>query len=130
MAEIAERENIATNGLLSTPVRCGSALESDQAAQITDSVAVPACLFLNKPTQEPREPTVAGSSSAGALGNGEHSLIAQVVRFARPNIQIYDAHVVDLYQWVCPPKARVTTARGRKEIERGWNTRSCEFGAD
>lgn len=27
--------------------------------------------------------------------------IAQVVRFARPNIQIYDAHVVDLYQWVC-----------------------------
>jgi hypothetical protein len=20
---------------------------------------------------------------------------------ARPNIQIYDAHVVDLYQWVC-----------------------------
>ena len=29
------------------------------------------------------------------------TLIAQVVRFARPNIQIYDAHVVDLYQWVC-----------------------------
>src|SRR6266436_9376235 len=23
------------------------------------------------------------------------------IRFARPNIQIYDAHVVDLYQWVC-----------------------------
>ena len=23
------------------------------------------------------------------------------VRFVRPNIQIYDAHVVDLYQWVC-----------------------------
>jgi len=23
------------------------------------------------------------------------------VRFARPNIQIYDAHGVDLYQWVC-----------------------------
>jgi hypothetical protein len=23
------------------------------------------------------------------------------VRFARPNIQIYDAHVVDLYQWAC-----------------------------
>jgi hypothetical protein len=23
------------------------------------------------------------------------------VRFARPNIQIYDAHIVDLYQWVC-----------------------------
>ena len=29
------------------------------------------------------------------------TLIAQIVRFARPNIQIYDAHVVDLYQWVC-----------------------------
>src|ERR1700751_4539406 len=78
------------------------------------SVAVPACLILNKPTQEPREPTVAGSSSAGAFGNGEHSLIAQVVRFARPNIQIYDAHVVDLYQWVCPQKARGTSARGRR----------------
>ena len=23
------------------------------------------------------------------------------VRFARPNIQIYDAHVVDVYQWAC-----------------------------
>jgi hypothetical protein len=23
------------------------------------------------------------------------------VRFIRPNIQIYDAHGVDLYQWVC-----------------------------
>jgi hypothetical protein len=29
------------------------------------------------------------------------TLIAQIVPFARPNIQIYDAHVVDLYQWVC-----------------------------
>jgi hypothetical protein len=28
------------------------------------------------------------------------TLIAQVVRFARPNIQIYGAHVVDLYQGV------------------------------
>jgi hypothetical protein len=28
------------------------------------------------------------------------TLIAQIVRFARPNIQIYDAQVVDLYQWV------------------------------
>lgn len=26
------------------------------------------------------------------------TLTAQVVRFARPNIQIYDTHVVDLYQ--------------------------------
>ena len=29
------------------------------------------------------------------------TLIAQIIRFARPNIQIYDARVVDLYQWVC-----------------------------
>jgi len=29
------------------------------------------------------------------------TLIALIVRFARPNIQIYDARVVDLYQWVC-----------------------------
>jgi hypothetical protein len=28
-------------------------------------------------------------------------LIAQIVRLVRPNIQIYDTHVVDLYQWVC-----------------------------
>jgi hypothetical protein len=28
------------------------------------------------------------------------TLIAQIVRFACPNIQIYDARVVDLYQWV------------------------------
>jgi hypothetical protein len=28
------------------------------------------------------------------------TLIAQIVRFALPNIQIYDAQVVDLYQWV------------------------------
>ena len=40
------------------------------------------------------------SSSADALRNGDHSDRADV-RFARPNIQIYDAHVVDLYQWVC-----------------------------
>ena len=31
----------------------------------------------------------------------EMVLIAQIVQFARPNIQIYDAHVVDLYQWIC-----------------------------
>jgi hypothetical protein len=33
----------------------------------------------------------------------ERSLLADRadVRFARSNIQIYDAHVVDLYQWVC-----------------------------
>ena len=43
---------------------------------------------------------VAGSSSAAALRNGDHSDRADV-RFARPDIQIYDAHVVDLYQWVC-----------------------------
>ena len=45
------------------------------------------------------KPAVAGSSCAGALRNGNHSNRADV-RFARPNIQIYDAHVVDLYQWV------------------------------
>lgn len=45
------------------------------------------------------EPTVSGSSSA-ARSEVMTTLIAQVVRFARPNIQIYDAHVVDLYQWV------------------------------
>jgi hypothetical protein len=28
------------------------------------------------------------------------------IRFARPNIQIYDAHAVDLYQWVCARYAR------------------------
>jgi hypothetical protein len=31
---------------------------------------------------------------------GDHSDRADV-RFARPNTQIYDAHVVALYQWVC-----------------------------
>ena len=46
------------------------------------------------------EPAVAGSSSAGALRNGDHADRTDV-RFARPNIQIYDAYVVDLYQWVC-----------------------------
>ena len=39
-------------------------------------------------------------SSAGAFQDGDHSDRADV-RFARPNIQIYDAYVVDLYQWVC-----------------------------
>jgi hypothetical protein len=43
------------------------------------------------------QPAVAGSSSAAALRNGDHSDRADA-RFARPNIQIYDAHVVDLYQ--------------------------------
>ncbi len=27
------------------------------------------------------------------------TMIAQIIRFARPNIQIYDVPVVDLYQW-------------------------------
>jgi len=41
------------------------------------------------------------ADSAGALlRNDDHSDRADV-RFARLNIQIYDAHVVDLYQWVC-----------------------------
>ena len=34
------------------------------------------------------------------LRNGDHSDRSDV-RFARANIQIYDAHVIDLYQWVC-----------------------------
>src|SRR5712672_618341 len=29
--------------------------------------------------------------------------ISQVVRFARPNIQFYDGHVIDLYQLICAP---------------------------
>ena len=29
-----------------------------------------------------------------------HAVDRADVRFARPSIQIYDAHVVDLYQWV------------------------------
>jgi hypothetical protein len=45
-------------------------------------------------------PRVAGSSSASAL-RMVTTLIAQIFPFARPNIQICDAHVVDLYQWVC-----------------------------
>lgn len=28
------------------------------------------------------------------------TLIAHIVLFARPSIQIYDARIVDLYQWV------------------------------
>jgi hypothetical protein len=32
------------------------------------------------------------------------TLIAQIIRFARPSIKIYDAHlVVELYEWVCAP---------------------------
>jgi hypothetical protein len=45
-------------------------------------------------------PEVAGSSSAGAFQNDDHSDRAHV-RFAHPGIQIYDAYVVDLYQRVC-----------------------------
>src|SRR6267154_4600207 len=43
--------------------------------------------------------------ASGALRNGDHSDRADV-RFARPNIQIYDAHAVDLYQWVCARYSR------------------------
>ena len=28
-------------------------------------------------------------------------MTAQIVRFARPNIQIYDVDELDLYQWMC-----------------------------
>jgi hypothetical protein len=46
------------------------------------------------------DPRLQASRFAGAFQNGDHSDRADV-RFARPNIQIYDAHVVDLHQWVC-----------------------------
>jgi hypothetical protein len=29
------------------------------------------------------------------------TVIAQIVLFARPNIQIYDTGEIDLYQWIC-----------------------------
>ncbi len=38
--------------------------------------------------------------AAGALRGGASSDRADV-RFARPNIQIYDRHVAGLYQWIC-----------------------------
>ena len=45
-----------------------------------------------------REPIEASAVEATDIGDDSHRADA---RFARPNIQIYDAHVVDLYQWVC-----------------------------
>jgi len=47
----------------------------------------------------PAPPAIASSSSAGALRSGDHSDRADV-RFASASIQISDARVVDLYQWV------------------------------
>ena len=44
----------------------------------------------------PAPPAIASSSSASALRSGDHSDRADV-RFASASIQIYDAHVVDLY---------------------------------
>ena len=41
-----------------------------------------------------------GSGFTRALRNVDHPDRADV-RFARRNIQIHDAHVVDLYRWVC-----------------------------
>jgi hypothetical protein len=29
------------------------------------------------------------------------TVIAQIARFARPNIEIYDAHVINLFQSIC-----------------------------
>jgi hypothetical protein len=64
-------------------------------------------------------PAVAGSSSADALRNGNHSNRADV-RFARLNIQIYDAQVVDLYQWVAARYlVGVTDAETKKQ---SWST--------
>jgi len=57
------------------------------------------------------------------------TLIVQIVRFARPNIQIYDARVVDLYQSVCAQylvgakgaetKAKRSQARLSTEFQNG-----------
>jgi hypothetical protein len=44
------------------------------------------------------------------------TLIAQIVRFARRNIQIYDAQVVDLYQWVCAQYLVLHQATGERQI--------------
>jgi hypothetical protein len=47
-----------------------------------------------------------GSSSAGSpifqLQIGT-TPISQIVRFALPNIQFYDRHIIDLYQLICAP---------------------------
>jgi hypothetical protein len=79
---------------------------------------------------------VAGSSSAGAPRNGDHSDRADV-RFARANIQIYDARMVDLYQWVCArylvgvkgaeTKAKRSQARLSTEFQKGlrWLSKPC-----
>jgi hypothetical protein len=36
-----------------------------------------------------------------AISRNTHHSDREIFPFARPNVQIYDAHVVDLYQWVC-----------------------------
>jgi len=58
-------------------------------------------IYYNQPMLGIMEAAFPGQVAVtGALRNGDHSDRADV-RFARPNIQIHDAHVVDLYQWVC-----------------------------
>jgi hypothetical protein len=54
------------------------------------------------------------------------TLIAQIVRFARGNIQIYDAHVVDLYQWICA-RYRVGVKSADTKEKRDWARHSTEF---
>jgi len=49
--------------------------------------------------QNPKDRRSATKHTERYLRNGDHADRTDV-RFARPNIQIYDAHVVDLYQWV------------------------------
>jgi len=73
---------------------------------------------------------------AGALRNGDHSDRADV-RFARANIQIYDARVFDLYRWVCArylvgvkcaeTKAKRSQARLSTEFQNGsrWLSKPC-----
>ena len=54
----------------------------------------------SRPKRLPTTPEAAFIEFCRALQNGNNSERAGV-RFACPNIQIYDARVVDLYQWVC-----------------------------
>jgi hypothetical protein len=50
--------------------------------------------------QNPKDRRSATKHTERYLRNGDHTDLADV-RFARPNIRIYDAHVAYLYQWVC-----------------------------
>jgi hypothetical protein len=68
---------------------------------------------------------VAGWSSAGAFLNGDHA-DRMDVRFAHPNIQIYDAHAVDLYQRVCA-RYLVGVTSGEAKAKRSYVRLSTGF---